>query len=558
MKEANNDPVNLWTGHMDAVINWGDNVQGPEGADQLRVIFTASQIAGNGDAGVVEGLEVMRFTTLARTGIGNFAAANGSGIPPARRLEIYDEHVLNANFAPATHYNPAPQLRLTHTPDANPANGIWTDFQTTPSGDLYIHPSSAQRDRFVGINRFNPRNTLEINSNILFGNGSREPAGLRFTNLKVDLTAATSLIYPNPFLTIGSNIPAVLSVDRNGDVILVRDEQGSGTLTVCNPPNGPVTDLLNSIPKFSAPGSPPQMCNSQIYDDGTNVSIGYPVTVICNPYPCAPYKLSVDGDIAMTKIGSIFKENSSSPTVYDRIFTCDGGPGGANSNTAGGVGAGVASFSASYDENVYYGYFAGSSDAGSSGNSFIGAEAGKSFVSPGDNGNTFIGFRSALIMTSGKNNFIAGANSGVDVAGGGGLGSGDDNVIIGNQAAFSATGSALNTSICLGTSSGLGITAGDDNIMIGKQTGTTVSGIAKNRGAFGVGANSDCDDCIGLGNNSQRIGMGTYNPDNDARLTVNAGSYTDAAHFIDDIHVGDISGGIGNAYFHNEVFDGTV
>ncbi|HNB13036.1 MAG TPA: hypothetical protein PKY09_09005, partial [Bacteroidia bacterium] len=53
-----------------------------------------------------------------------------------------------------------------YTPDANVNNGIWTDFQTTSSGDLFIHPSANNANRFVGINTTTPQTTLEVNGTI--------------------------------------------------------------------------------------------------------------------------------------------------------------------------------------------------------------------------------------------------------------------------------------------------------------------------------------------------------------------------------------------------------
>jgi hypothetical protein len=217
LKEATNSDNNPWTAHMDAVINWGDNIQGQEGADNLRVILTTPQVANNGDAGTVEGLEVMRLTPLGRIGIGNFDNVNGSGIQPLRRLEIYDEHVQNINFPTAIQFIPAPQLRLTFTPNVNVNLGINTDFQTMPTGDLFINPRNAGVNRFVGINTSTPLNTLEINST---AGVSPFPSGLRFTNLN---SASANDITPNG---------KVLTVDGSGHVVMT--DGGTGTVnSIC-------------------------------------------------------------------------------------------------------------------------------------------------------------------------------------------------------------------------------------------------------------------------------------------------------------------------------------
>ena len=212
LKEATNSANNPWTAHMDAVINWGDNIQGQEGADNLRVILTTPQVANNGDAGTVEGLEVMRFTPLGRIGVGNFDNVNGSGVQPLRRLEIYDENVQNINFPTAIQFTSAPQLRLTFTPNVNVNLGINTDFQTMATGDLFINPRNAGVNRFVGINTSTPLNTLEINST---AGVSPFPSGLRFTNLN---STSANDISPNG---------KVLTVDGSGHVVMTDGGTGS-------------------------------------------------------------------------------------------------------------------------------------------------------------------------------------------------------------------------------------------------------------------------------------------------------------------------------------------
>ena len=272
--------------HNDAAVVWGDNINpAAEGADNLRFIFSGpmNQTA-NDQSTQYSALEVGRFAPEGRLGIGNFtgnAFGGGSGIQPMRRLEIYDES-LNEMFHPApqlrltftpdgnvnagvntdfqcTHrgnliintrsdgavrytgignfnvlnVEPSrrlevldmgeqePQLRLTYTPDANVNNGIWTDFQTTSSGDLFIHPWRNGNNQFVGINTSNPTNTLEINSNTPYVAGATGNSGLRFTNLRFGS------------LENSSYTGKVLSVDNNGNVILVRDIGGGSVNSTC-------------------------------------------------------------------------------------------------------------------------------------------------------------------------------------------------------------------------------------------------------------------------------------------------------------------------------------
>ncbi len=132
-------------------------------------------------------------------GIGLSGVAGG----PLRKLHIQDDSI--------------PQLRLSFKYDPQVNIGIWTDFQTTSKGDLYIHPVSnvggagSALGRFVGINTSAPQNTLEINSSPGI---SPTPSGLRFTNLKSNS--------PNDITPNGR----VLTVDLFGNVVITDDLGG--------------------------------------------------------------------------------------------------------------------------------------------------------------------------------------------------------------------------------------------------------------------------------------------------------------------------------------------
>ena len=144
------------------------------------------------------------------------------------------------------------QFRLTNKYDTT-----YTDMKTTSSGDLYIHPDSGTTDRRVGINDSTPGNTLEINSTAT----SKIPgaSGLRFSDLDSTSTAGK----PNG---------KVVSVNGQGDLILVRDSIGTGTglgdVVACSDTirNNYVTKWTDSTAK--------KICNSQIFDTGTRVGIG--------------------------------------------------------------------------------------------------------------------------------------------------------------------------------------------------------------------------------------------------------------------------------------------
>lgn len=213
-QDEHNDAAIVWGDNVDPAN---------DGADNLRFIFSApmNQTAGDWSTQYTS-LEVGRFSPIGRMGIGNYtgtAVAGGSGIQPVRRFEIYDEHLnatlaaapqMRLTFTPNANVNlgintdfqttangnliltpqnngtvqntgignfnvlgvqPSrrlelldqganlPQLRLTHTPNANPALGFWTDMQTTSTGNLKINSSNG----LVGINSANIYNFGTIN-----------------------------------------------------------------------------------------------------------------------------------------------------------------------------------------------------------------------------------------------------------------------------------------------------------------------------------------------------------------------------------------------------------
>ncbi len=140
----------------------------------------------------INSVERARFNSNANNGFMRIGL-NAGLLDAVRRLEVFD----------ATN---APQFRIAQT-----AGTVFTDFQTTLSGDLYINPSASNVNRFVGINNPTPSNTLEITST---AGVSPELAGLRFTNLT---NAAAPITNPST---------GVLSVSKNGDVIFVTDVSG--------------------------------------------------------------------------------------------------------------------------------------------------------------------------------------------------------------------------------------------------------------------------------------------------------------------------------------------
>jgi hypothetical protein len=360
MKEATNSANFPWTPNMDAVINWGDNIQGQEGADNLRVILTTPQAAANGDAGTVEGLEVMRFTPLARVGIGNFDAVNGSALPPSRRLEIYDENVQNSNFPLALQFGPAPQLRLTFIPNANVALGINTDFQTTGLGNLIVTPQNAGVVANAGIGNFNiigvePARRLELldqaqnnpqlrltftpntnpalgiwtdfqtmnNGDMHINNSNNSNAAMVGINNGTGVLTRTLDVNGNlrirtlptaPFNANGSaTINKFLVSNGNGEVFW-RDDIGNGTgdITACNTLSN--ADV-NFVSKWSS-YSPNQICSTIAFDDGSRFGIN---TNVANPAQPLFYTFQNAGRALFTKTTNI--PSASLPTYNTNNYS---------------------------------------------------------------------------------------------------------------------------------------------------------------------------------------------------------------------------------------------
>jgi hypothetical protein len=236
----------------DAVIAWGDDaglINNPNifSPDYLRFIFSSDVGLGtnvpNGQGS--HGLEVARFSPFGSFGIGNYYN-NTIEAPftqnPSRRIEILSDKTVATN-------NGNPLFRLTHT-QQNPTNtlvtGLYSEFEPRNNGDLFISVrdntqtntvDKILKERFTGLNTNTPGNTFEINSQFVSSttlNGNTPAAtgwaGLRFTDLK-----STSVAQINP----SSN---VLSVDSNGDVILVPGGTGGSLGNLCGATQNPLTN----------------------------------------------------------------------------------------------------------------------------------------------------------------------------------------------------------------------------------------------------------------------------------------------------------------------------
>lgn len=119
----------------------------------------------------IDSIEVARFSNATNTSRGYMrvgllpgGGTSGPGNPgtdAARRLEVYDNATL-------------PQFRITQT------NGtIYTDFQTTAAGDLFIDPWSGTNSRNVGIGTNSPTAKLEVSSPTI-------TSGLAQTTMKIN------------------------------------------------------------------------------------------------------------------------------------------------------------------------------------------------------------------------------------------------------------------------------------------------------------------------------------------------------------------------------------
>lgn len=303
-----------------AIINWGDNNGGVGAVDLLSFNFTG--VGAGGLESSVNGMETMRVTPnpeKGTLGVGNFQNI-GIYKEPVRRVEILDA-------SPVTGINQdAPQLRLTYKYDDNVAQGIFSEFQVTSNGDLYLNTRRSALPQNFGFHKSNPQNCVEINShagNTGFQsiNGS---SGLRFTNMTSASTPQT-----NP----GTG---VLSVDANGDVIYVPKTQ-SGVGNYCGATSNPIINNPYEIPMNGFNYNFTNPVNSQ-----SSIHIGNPT--------CSPTigRLNVYND--NLQIGGVFSSNLNTATnsfgIYSTITNAGSGDAigihaVANTSGAGNIARGL-------------------------------------------------------------------------------------------------------------------------------------------------------------------------------------------------------------------------
>jgi hypothetical protein len=218
-----------------AVVNWGDNNGAFGSVDMLSFNFTG--IGAGGLEQSPDGMELGKFTPNPEAGtfgVGNFQNINYAA-EPMRRVEVLDASPITGNNSNA------PQLRLTYKYDRDVTQGIFSEFQVTSNGDLYFNTRTGNTTndfRSFGFHKINPLNTVEIQSQLnspYSPTGLSGSSGLRFTNL-------TSANTPLSNGVNGVNNTKILSVDQNGDVVLVippASNQANNGLSI----NGANTEL---------------------------------------------------------------------------------------------------------------------------------------------------------------------------------------------------------------------------------------------------------------------------------------------------------------------------
>lgn len=155
------------------------------------------------------------------------------------------------------------------------------------------------------------------------------------------------------------------------------------------------------------------------------------------------------------------------------------------------------------NSTTMFGASAGFGAAGSTGHTNSGFGHGVLLSINAGNTNSGFGYFSLNGVNSGSQNSGFGGSSGENIAGG------SRNSVFGYQAGVTQT--SANT-----------LTTGNDNTFIGYQTGLNSSTQRSRATALGYRALVGCDDCIVLGNNNAKVGIGTTSPL--ALLTVSATS----------------------------------
>ena len=154
-------------------------------------------------------------------------------------------------------------VQIPNTPRSSTFNGFNASSTIILADGGFNQRIFIDNNGFTGIglgNNFIPQNMLEVKSAFASTYTAINSSGLRLSNLKNTITPIV-----NPSLLTNKG---VLSVDSNGDVILVTDQGGGITNSCISQYNIPSTGT-STTGNFSC---------GQIYDNGASVSIGTALT----------------------------------------------------------------------------------------------------------------------------------------------------------------------------------------------------------------------------------------------------------------------------------------
>jgi len=198
-----NDNDNVFIGHQSGQSFLGGHHNTLLGSGTIVSSNKNNASAIGANAEVKNSNQMILGDNTVNVGIG--LSSNTTG--PQRKLDILDAS--------------NPQFRL-----SNVVNSKYTDFQTTSSGDLFIHPLSGGTDRKVGINTNSPAYTLFVNGDCgIF----TMPTNTSNTNVVV-WNSTTKQLELNSAVTSGI-VTADNGATINGGVNNVQWGQDAFTLT---------------------------------------------------------------------------------------------------------------------------------------------------------------------------------------------------------------------------------------------------------------------------------------------------------------------------------------
>jgi hypothetical protein len=398
-----------------------------------------------------------------------------------------------------------------------------------------------------------PANTVEIAQ-------GTTPSGLRFTNLNANSPQSPAN-------------GTALTLDINGDVILVPATAGAGNTTICGGAN--IDFIVKSF------GGTSICTTSRIYEQPGTFFTGLNTT---NPN----FQLEVDNDINLTnsiqnqgyRIGGIVVlQRAGSRNTFVGPLAGISNTTGSN-NTLTGFEAGRANTIGL--NNSFYGSSAGRNNNFGNYNSFFGNAAG--FLNTQGNFNTFMGDSCGYNNTTGSQNSFYGQQSGLlnvigsfnaffgDLSGERNIGSrntflghhaganntsGVDNCYVGCHSAFNNNNSIGKQNNFIGSDCGPSEIQGDDNEFMGYRSGFANSTGNRNIliGSFsGFTQNSNDNVFIGylsgyyetIGTNNTYLGTNSGNDPSAVNLTNAAAIGANAiARANDDMILGDINVQVG-------------